>query len=184
MTDESFFEESSEQSQIKARIVAKYFWAWAKVVIPSAKSHGNRIAYIDLFAGPGRFKDGTVSTPMLVLEKALGDADMRKMLVTVFNDKDKDNAKSLTQVINALPGIEQLHHKPQIQSEEVGTEIVKMFEKMRLVPMLFFVDPWGYKGCPWHSLTQCSKIGAAIAYSFSTTIASIWGLTTPPFAST
>lgn len=115
-------------------------------MIPSAKSHGNRIAYIDLFAGPGRFKDGTVSTPMLVLEKALGDADMRKMLVTVFNDKDKDNAKSLTQVINALPGIEQLHHKPQIQSEEVGTEIVKMFEKMRLVPMLFFVDPWGYKG--------------------------------------
>lgn len=146
MTDESFFEESSEQSQIKARIVAKYFWAWAKVVIPSAKTHGNRIAYIDLFAGPGRYKDGTVSTPMLVLERALADPDMRKMLVTVFNDKDKENVKSLSQVIDALPGIEQLKHKPQIQSGEVGAEIVKMFGKMRLVPTLFFVDPWGYKG--------------------------------------
>jgi three-Cys-motif partner protein len=114
MVDESFFEESSEQSQIKARIVAKYFVAWAKVVIPSAKSHTNTIAYVDLFAGPGRYKDGTVSTPVLILEKALRDPDMRRMLVTLFNDKNKENADSLSHVIRALPGIERLSHKPQI----------------------------------------------------------------------
>ena len=28
----------------------------------------------------------------------------------------------------------------------MGEEIVKMFEEMSLVPTLFFVDPWGYKG--------------------------------------
>ena len=144
--DESFFEESSEQSQIKARIVAKYFWAWAKVVIPTAKIHGNRIAYIDLFAGPGRYKDGTVSTPMLVLQKAVVDPDMRQMLVAVFNDREKENAESLSQAVEALPGIGQFSHKPQVQSEEVGTQIVKMFENVKLVPTLFFVDPWGYKG--------------------------------------
>lgn len=146
MADESFFEESSEQSRIKARIVAKYFWAWAKVVIPTARRHGNRIAYMDLFAGPGRYKDGTTSTPMLILEKAIADAAMRKMLVTVFNDKDEANAHSLTQAVSALPGIDQLTYKPQIRRQEVGTEIVKMFEGMRLIPTLFFVDPWGYKG--------------------------------------
>ena len=146
MIDVSFFDESREQSQVKSRIVAKYFWAWAKVVIPSAKARGNRIAYIDLFAGPGRYKDGTVSTPILVLEKAVADTDMRKMLVTVFNDKTKENISSLTEAIDALPGIEQLKHKPQIQSEAVGTEIVKMFENTRFIPTIFFVDPWGYKG--------------------------------------
>jgi len=31
-------------------------------------------------------------------------------------------------------------------NQEIGTEIVKRFEEMRLVPTLFFVDPWGYKG--------------------------------------
>lgn len=31
-------------------------------------------------------------------------------------------------------------------TEEVGDDIVKHFEEMRLVPTLFFVDPWGYKG--------------------------------------
>jgi predicted metalloprotease len=30
MMDSQFFDESREQSQIKARIAQKYFWAWAK----------------------------------------------------------------------------------------------------------------------------------------------------------
>jgi three-Cys-motif partner protein len=146
MVDREFFAESSEQSKIKSRIVAEYLWVWAKVVMPSAKNHGNRIGYIDLFAGPGRYGDGTVSTPIRVLEKAISDPDMRKMLVTVFNDRDPENTASLTDAIKALPGIETLKYKPQIQNEEVGTEIVKMFESMKVIPTLFFVDPWGYKG--------------------------------------
>lgn len=146
MADTSFFDESREQSQIKSRIVVKYFWAWAKVIIPRAKTHGKRIAYIDLFAGPGRYKDGTVSTPISVLEKAIADPDMREMLVTIFNDKDKENASTLREVIDALPGIQQLKYRPKIENEEVGTEIVNMFEKMKLIPTFFFVDPWGYKG--------------------------------------
>ncbi|MFZ0334794.1 MAG: three-Cys-motif partner protein TcmP [Candidatus Acidiferrales bacterium] len=175
MTDESFFDESSEQSQIKARIVAKYFWAWAKVVIPSAKTHGNRIAYIDLFAGPGRYKDGTISTPMLVLEKALGDPDMRKMLVTIFNDKDQENADSLNQSLSTLRGVEKLNHKPQVRSEEVGSEIVKMFEKMKLVPTLFFVDPWGYKGLSLALINSVLKNWGCDCIFFSTLTASTWG---------
>ena len=66
MSSNSFFDEFHEQSQVKAAIVAKYFWAWAKVIIPSQKRRGNKIAYIDLFAGPGRYKDGTRSTQLLI----------------------------------------------------------------------------------------------------------------------
>lgn len=141
-----FFDESREQSQVKAEIVAKYFWAWAKVIIPSQKKWGNRIAYIDLFAGPGRYKDGTRSTPLLILETATRDADMRDMLVTMFNDKDSDNTQMLSQAIKSIPNIESLKYTPKVYNEEVGEEIVKLFEQMRLVPTLFFVDPWGYKG--------------------------------------
>jgi three-Cys-motif partner protein len=142
-----FFDETTEQSAIKAKIVSDYFWAWAKVIIPTAKkSRGNRIAYIDLFAGPGRYKDGTRSTPLLVLEKAIQDHDMCEMLATVFNDKNEDHSYSLQQAINALPGIEKLKYRPIVRNYEVGKEIVEIFSKMRLVPTLFFVDPWGYKG--------------------------------------
>lgn len=146
MVGESFFDESSEQSQIKSRIVSKYFWAWAKVIIPSAKSHSRRIAYIDLFAGPGRYKDGTMSTPLMVLKQAIEDTDMRQMLVSVFNDKSEENASSLKKAIEELPGIENLKYRPKVECEEVGKKIVDMFEKTRFVPTFFFVDPWGYKG--------------------------------------
>ncbi|MFH1679427.1 MAG: three-Cys-motif partner protein TcmP [Candidatus Eisenbacteria bacterium] len=146
MGTEGFFEESLEQSRVKSAIVAKYFSAWARVMIPWARRDAKRVAYIDLFAGPGRYDDGTKSTPIMVLETALANPDLTKMLVSVFNDKDEDHCQSLESAIKAVPGIERLKHPPQVHNEEVGEQIVKMFEKSTLVPTLFFVDPWGYKG--------------------------------------
>jgi len=149
MTNNSFFDEAAEQSLVKTTIVEKYFSAWAKVIVSTQKrypQHAQKIAYIDLFAGPGRYKDGTLSTPLRILTKAIEDDDLRSRLVTIFNDKDEENVSSLKGAIQTLPGIERLEHTPQVLCEEVGEEIVKMFEEMRLVPTLFFVDPWGYKG--------------------------------------
>lgn len=146
MVDNEFFAESREQSQIKARIVSKYFWVWAKVIIPTARQRGNRIAYIDLFAGPGRYEDGTISTPLMILRQAIDDPVMRQMLVTLFNDQNRDNAGKLQAAIDALPRTETLKYKPQISNEVVGEQIAAMFAKLKLVPTFFFVDPWGYKG--------------------------------------
>jgi three-Cys-motif partner protein len=75
MADQSFFQESKEQSKIKTAIVSKYFDAWARVIIGAQERYNfdadPKIAYIDLFAGPGRYEDGTQSTPLLILEKAI-----------------------------------------------------------------------------------------------------------------
>ncbi|MEH2265062.1 three-Cys-motif partner protein TcmP [Nostoc sp.] len=146
MATTSFFDEQKEQSLIKARIVEKYFWAWAKVIIPTAKKADSTIAYIDLFAGPGRYKDGSNSTPIKILESAIANPDMQNMLVTVFNDVDAANVSSLHEAINLIPGIESLKYKPQVINNEVGENIVNTFNERKLVPTLFFVDPWGYKG--------------------------------------
>jgi len=149
MADNQFFEEVEEQSLVKSDIVEKYFAAWASVIVNVQKRyphHIQKIAYIDLFAGPGRYKDGTVSTPLKILAKAIENDDFRRRLVTIFNDKDAENVSSLKEAIRTLPGIETLSHTPQLFCQEVGEEIVAMFEGMRLVPTLFFVDPWGYKG--------------------------------------
>jgi three-Cys-motif partner protein len=146
MSNPSFFDEQKEQSLVKARIVEKYFWAWAKVIIPTAKKAGCRIAYIDLFAGPGRYEDGSKSTPIKVLETAISEPDMQSMLVTVFNDVDMNYVNSLQESINSIPGIDNLRYKPQVINQEVGENIVKTFNEQKLAPTLFFVDPWGYKG--------------------------------------
>jgi three-Cys-motif partner protein len=146
MSTDTFFDESSEQSAVKAAIVSKYFWVWAKVIMPQALKGSKKIAYLDLFAGPGRYKTGAKSTPLLILEKAIEDPQMSQMLVTVFNDKDDKNAQDLQNTINQLVGINRLSHKPTVMNKEVGTEMVKLFAEAHLVPTLFFVDPWGYKG--------------------------------------
>src|SRR5437667_4995709 len=147
MSTDSFFRESKEQSAVKTAIVSKYFWSWAKVIMPQAqRRNAPKIAYLDLFAGPGRYEDGTKSTPLLILEKAIRDEKMSQMLVTIFNDKDDTNAHSLQSAIHRLPGIEKLRHRRIVWNKEVGSEMVKSFSSIRLVPTLFFVDPWGYKG--------------------------------------
>ena len=58
------------------------------------------LTYIDLFAGPGRYKDGTKSTPLLVIEKAIADPKLRNRLVTMFNDVDENNSQTLISEIS------------------------------------------------------------------------------------
>lgn len=144
MSDPTFFDEQTGQSEAKARIVQKYLWAWANVIL--SQKNVKKIAYIDLFSGPGRYENGASSTPLLVLEKAVKDIKLCQKLITIFNDRDEEATSKLKQEIDNLEGIEKLKYKPQIKTSEVGVEIVKIFESMQFIPTLFFVDPWGYKG--------------------------------------
>ena len=144
-----FFQEQREQSLIKARIVSKYFSAWANVILATQKRHPERVqrmAYVDLFAGPGRYDDQSKSTPLLVLEMILANPDLTTRTITLFNDRDVASIGSLKNSINKLVGIEKLKYSPVFYNEEVGDEIAAMFRGIRMVPTFFFVDPWGYKG--------------------------------------
>lgn len=146
MNTEDFYDQQREQSEVKARIVAKYFKVWARIVIPSAKKRDNRIAYIDLYAGPGSYEDGSKSTPLKILETAIADKDIRNMLVSIFNDKDEKHANALDNAIKTMPGYNTLKYKPTIYNMEVDEKLVKYFEEIKLIPSFFFIDPWGYKG--------------------------------------
>lgn len=141
-----FFDEAEEHSVVKAEIVSKYFSAWANVVKGPAKRAGGKISYMDLFAGPGRYRSGSLSTPLLVLERAIEDCDLRRMLVAVFNDKDTNHSHSLKNEIEQLPGIDKLSYKPKVYCSPIDDKIVQRFSESKLVPTFSFVDPFGYKG--------------------------------------
>ena len=177
MSENSFFDEQKEQSLVKARIVEKYFWVWAKIIIGTLKRKSvinPRIAYIDLFAGAGRYKDGSMSTPLKVLETAIQDPDMRNMLVSIFNDIDTNNVHSLQQSIDAISGIEKLKYRPKILNQEVGNNIVKTFEEQKLVPTLFLSILLGIKAYRFNLLILLSKIGVAIVSSSLIIIGLTW----------
>lgn len=142
MPSESFFDGQSEQSEVKTRIVEKYFVAWANIILP----HSQQIAYIDLYSGPGVYKDGSMSTPLLVLKNALSNPKICEKLVTHFNDADNSCAERLQLAINNLKGIEKLRHKPIVTSLDVNAAAKVYFSQQINTPSLSFLDPFGYKG--------------------------------------
>ena len=124
LAGEDFFEAPEIQSVIKTTLVTHYFKAWSKIMLPRAGRSGNRIAYVDLFSGPGQYDDGSPSTPLWVLDDAINDPRLRNCLITTFNDKNADYAGQLRANIAALPGIETLKYPPQVTNIEVGKDVI------------------------------------------------------------
>jgi three-Cys-motif partner protein len=164
--DGKFFDERTDESEAKARIIEKYFATWANVIL--ATSRQDRIAYIDLYAGPGRYKDGSASTPLLVLERAIAHKDMPSKLVTLFNDADGNHTGTLQTEINKLPGINTLKYPPVVRCGKVDEALEASLAATQFVPAFTFVDPWGYKGLSLSSSTGSSRTGDATASSSST----------------
>ncbi len=104
-----------------------------------------QIAYIDLFAGPGEYEDGTSSTPILVLEKVLKNSELCERMVIVFNDKESKHVESLRLAVNSFHGIDKFNYKPQIINIEVSRELAGTLSSLPDVPTFLFIDGWGYK---------------------------------------
>src|SRR4051812_32160958 len=112
MATEVFFDEQTERSAKKTAIVAKYFQPWSTLVIKPAQLRGEPLQYLDLCAGPGHYDDGSSSTPILILTRAIADPKLRDVLMTHFTDKNKQHSQKLAEAIGALPGVESLRHAP------------------------------------------------------------------------
>jgi three-Cys-motif partner protein len=141
-----FFAAQTQGSEVKTEIVRKYFGAWAGVMVNNARKKGfTKIGYADLFAGRGRYRDGSKSTPILILESAIRDQAVREMLVCLFNDSDPEKATALEKEIQQIPGINLLTHPPRVISSEVNDALAEQFERISTIPTLYFLDPWGYK---------------------------------------
>ncbi len=143
MDAEDFFSQPRETSKIKAKIVEKYFLAWATIMASKA---GREIAYIDLFSGPGHYADGTKSTPLLVLDVAASNKAIGEKLIAVFNDKDVAVSQKLRMAIDNSGTLSAIKHAPVIMSSKVDGEIVEAIDRYRGMPKLVFLDPFGYAG--------------------------------------
>ena len=140
--ESSFFDEREEQSKLKSEIVVDYFVTWARIISKGADT----FAYVDLFCGPGQYKTGEKSTPLLILERAVETPHLQRGLVAVFNDSNPAYTSALAEAVKRIPGLDRLKFEPVITTEEVDEGYVRHFEQMATIPMLAFVDPWGFKG--------------------------------------
>lgn len=161
-----FFEEVKDQSNIKKEIVLKYFQAWALIM----RKRSKKLGYIDLFAGPGKYDDGTESTPIAIMRLILSNEEYRQKFVTVFNDKNKKYIDRLKSEIYKLENINSLKYKPVFLNLEMNIDTSNIFFGRSLIPSLIFIDPWGYKGVTQkliHSLTKDWGCDAILFFNYN-----------------
>src|SRR5438128_9842841 len=107
MSTENFFDHQTPESHVKTGIVTDFVAAWINIV--GARASGP-LAYMELFAGPGIFDDGTKSTPILVAEHVLSDDNRRQRVRLVLNEKEGTFADRLKTNVESLAGYELLRY--------------------------------------------------------------------------
>lgn len=146
MADDKFFEEQTEASEVKARIVEKFFDTWARIIVNAPSYRGKPLAYVDLYCGPGRYEDGRKSTPLLVLDKAIANPQLKDRLVTLFNDENPTYIAKLTAEVAQINGIQSLKHQPVTTCSTVGPDTTQPIAKHGPIAAFTFIDPFGYAG--------------------------------------
>jgi three-Cys-motif partner protein len=136
-----FYQAPSDASKVKQAIVATYFGAWKNVL--KAWSSSPVLTYVDLYSGPGLYDDGSLSTPLLILQQAIDDVYLQQKFVAVFNDGDPMLSAALRTNIARLQGVERLCNEPRVYEYAVSDELIQLAASN---PTLLFADPWGYKG--------------------------------------
>ena len=81
--ENNFFAKQTRSSKIKANIVSEYFPKYCKIIL---KKPQTEIRYLDLFAGPGVYEDGSVSTPILVGTACNNNSELKAKVRLIFND--------------------------------------------------------------------------------------------------
>jgi three-Cys-motif partner protein len=145
-TTDEFWDEQSEKSAIKTAIVANFFDTYIRI-ITNRFSSVKQIYYIDLFSGPGRYKDGKESTPLQVFNKinSINSNVLNSKIQFVFNDYNKKLFKQLLNNLTSHPLYNNLKSPPLIFNLEADQIDLSKYLKSN-EPVFSFVDPFGYKG--------------------------------------
>ena len=136
--DERFFDYPQESSRVKRKIVVDYFLSWSNVL-----ARNREVGYADLFAGPGQYKNGEKSIPLLITERVIHDQRLRNCVRLWFNEGDPGYAEQLSTNVLALSGIDSLRFAPAFTRRIVNKSLAN---HRFSIPTLVFADPSGYKG--------------------------------------
>ncbi|MBH8558968.1 three-Cys-motif partner protein TcmP [Hymenobacter negativus] len=172
---ETFFNEQTEASRIKSKIVSKYLDGWSLIL----SSWAQKLVYADFFAGCGRYEDGSASTPLESISNVASRdsrSNLKNKIQFIFNELNQEFHAQLTRNIAEHLPTAQLRYSPIIQNQSF--EELPALEQLRnwlqlqpgntLPPSLVFVDPWGYRGLSLNHLGDILKIrGCEVIFFFN-----------------
>lgn len=133
----SFFRGKRPWSKIKDQILGSYMVPYLSKVSKLNKP----ILIIDAFAGPGKFIDGTVGSPLIICQMA--ERHAKSQYLAVFVNKNVEEHNSLKETLQGF--IEKDKAIVMLgTAEELLGEIHQSLEDDTL---FLYLDPFGLKGC-------------------------------------
>jgi three-Cys-motif partner protein len=132
----SFFDGKKAAAVLKHAILDKYLVPYAMKVGKYANC--GRVAFIDGYAGEGRYDDGAEGSPALAIRSAHALAPKRS-LECIFVEADKAAYDKLSAIVQAEKGTCEAVCKPG----ELLTHLDDILETVAGIPAFFFLDPYG-----------------------------------------
>lgn len=135
----------------KHTILRKYLGAW----LPKMASWQNRIAFIDGFAGPGKYSKGEPGSPVIALDVAINHKHDLSGCELLFLFVEQDDAR-YEHLEATVESIEKPAHVKAQPIHGAFTDVMgQLFSKLEgkeLAPALIMVDPFGVKGATYETL--------------------------------
>ena len=156
--NKDFFKKQTDSSRVKAAIISEYFPQYCRII--SRRHCPEHFGYFDMFAGPGMYEDGSLSTPLLVARSCYEDPFLRDRVWMVFNDmaygdKLRENFEKYYQS-GTFPNEPYFASRtfgewPKLDSFLTRNTMQGFYNEC---PTVLFIDPWGYKHINTRVLTQ------------------------------
>lgn len=135
---DDFFQRRQAAAVLKHGILSRYPLVFATMT--SAKSVRKRVVFLDGYAGPGRYEDGSPGSPLLAVETATRTARWGREVECLFVEKDPKTYKNLCSTLadSAPPSMTY-----QVWSGDVADHVEAALVQAGQDPMLTFLDPFG-----------------------------------------
>lgn len=143
-----FFDQKREWSERKDRVLTEYLPPYVQKV---AHQLGEPVLIVDGFAGPGKYKDGKVGSPLLIrgiLETAMQRPGVRAE--AIFVERDPVLYEALEAEVRGCPWIQT---RRGLFADQVGE-----IEKLTATRSVFlYLDPYTVDGLKWEPLDRLFK---------------------------
>jgi three-Cys-motif partner protein len=135
MTD-GFFAEKKAAAMFKHGILDRYVDPFAMKT--GSTSQNGRVAFIDGYAGEGRYDDGAEGSPALLMAKATKLAPRRQLEIHLVEEDDKVRAK-----LDAVVAAEGAGVCVTTYPGDVADHLDTLLTRVKGIPVFVFLDPYG-----------------------------------------
>lgn len=140
---DAFFHERQPAAVLKHGILGRYLHPFASKTGATALNH--RVVYVDGYAGPGVYSDGTPGSPALAEQTSQAVANTRN-LDCIYVEKDRDDYNRLRSVLSP-------YSNWTAYNDSLDVCLPQVMSDVGAAPVLVFLDPFGLP-IPFDSLVS------------------------------